>query len=261
MEQKDGVWTDIMKKKGETLAPVTAQVVLTGSSIGTATVNEKEVPVVEGRGIAIVYAGGDSELIIPTFIITALPKWFGVLFLLTLLSAAMSTVSSQFHAVGTSIGRDVFEQLTESRNSIPITRTGILLGIIIAVVLSYWAQASMFIARATAIFFGLCAASFLPALIGGLFFRRMTRAAAISSIVGGFLVSAFWLLFVKVKEAGDIGLVRLFTGGKNSILLDYPNWPSVDSIVIALPVSIIIAVVVSLFTSPMPKEHLDKCFS
>jgi Na+/proline symporter len=27
-----------------------------------------------------------------------MPKWFGLLFLLTLLSAAMSTLSSQFHA-------------------------------------------------------------------------------------------------------------------------------------------------------------------
>ena len=106
----------------------------------------------------------------------------------------------------------------------------------------------------------MCAAAFLPALVGGLFFRRMTKAAAISSILAGFTVSAFWLLFVKAKEAGDIGLVKLVTGGKNSILADHPNWPVVDSIVIALPVSIIVAVVVSMFTKPEPREHLDRCF-
>ncbi len=55
----------------------------------------------------------NSDSIIPAFIISALPKWFGTLFLLTLLSAAMSTLSSQFHALGTSIGRDVFERVTE----------------------------------------------------------------------------------------------------------------------------------------------------
>ena len=50
--------------------------------------------------------------IIPTYITSAMPSWFGMMFLLTLLSAAMSTLSSQFHAIGTSIGRDVYEQTT-----------------------------------------------------------------------------------------------------------------------------------------------------
>jgi SSS family solute:Na+ symporter len=262
MEQKDGVWTDKMKagKDGKP-APISASVVLTGNSIGTATIQGKDVPVVEGRGISLDYAKGDPELIIPTFIIMALPSWFGVLFLLTLLAAAMSTVSSQFHVVGTSIGRDVYEQFAGSTHTIKVTRTGILVGIAIAVLLSYSAQASTFIARATAIFFGLCAASFLPAFVGGLFFRRMTKAAAIASIFAGFLTSTFWLAFVKAKEAAEIGIVRLVTDGKDSILAGHPNWPVVDSLLIALPVSILVAVVVSMFTQPSSKEHLDKCFA
>jgi SSS family solute:Na+ symporter len=39
-----------------------------------------------------------------------MPRWFALVFLLTLLSAGMSTVSSQFHAIGTSIGHDVFQR-------------------------------------------------------------------------------------------------------------------------------------------------------
>jgi len=262
MEQKDGVWTDMLRKDKDRMAARTAPVVLTGTSVGTATVEGREVPVVEGRGLAIVYADDDPELIIPKFILVALPRWFGVIFLLTLLAAAMSTVSSQFHAVGTSIGRDVYEQFAGSRQkTVPVTRTGILVGIVIAVLISYYARNSTFIARATAIFFGLCAASFLPAFLGGIFWRRMTTAGAMASIFTGFTVSAFWLVFVKAKEASDIGLVRLVTGGKNSILADHPNWPSVDSLVIALPASIMVGVVVSLLTKPAAQEHLNKCFA
>ena len=53
---------------------------------------------------------GNSDTIIPRFINSALPKWFGVLFLLTLLSAAMSTLSSQFHTMGTAIGAIFFRR-------------------------------------------------------------------------------------------------------------------------------------------------------
>jgi len=191
-----------------------------------------------------------------------MPKWFGVIFLLTLLSAAMSTLSGQFHTIGTGIGRDIYEQLRPKHGgTVAITRMAIVVGIIIAVLWSYFFRSSpIVIARATSIFFGLCASAFLPAFIGGLFFKRMTKAAAICSIVVGFLVTGFWLAFVKAQEAGDIGLVQKITDGKNSILAGFPNWPNVDPIMVALPISIIVAIVVSFVTKPLTKEHIDKCF-
>jgi len=215
----------------------------------------------QGRSISIVYAKGNPDQIIPTYITAALPGWFSIVFLLTLLAAAMSTLSSQFHTLGTSIGRDVFEQVTgQHGRSIGITRIGIIIGIVIAVLISHYSRGGYIIARATAIFFGLCASAFLPAFIGGLFTRWVTRAGAIASMVVGFVVTSFWLLFVKAKEAGAIGLVQKFTDGKASILADHPNWPVVDPIVIALPISIVVLIVVSLLTKRMDDDHLAKCF-
>ena len=198
--------------------------------------------------------------IIPTYVTRVLPGWFGLIFLLTLLSAAMSTLSSQFHAVGTSIGRDVYEQVSGKHGqSIGIIRTGIVIGIVYAVIVSNFARGGYIIARATAIFFGLCASAFLPAFIGALFFKRATKAGAIMSMIVGFLVTAFWLLFIKDKEARAIGLCyALFE--KHSLLLDKPNWYVVDPIVVALPISIIVAIIVSLMTQPPSQEHLNKCF-
>jgi SSS family solute:Na+ symporter len=202
----------------------------------------------------------NTDSIIPEYVTSAMPRWFGLLFLLTLLSAAMSTLSSQFHAVGTSIGRDVYEQVTGRHgHSIGITRAGIIIGIVIAVIISYKFRGGYIVARATAIFFGLCASAFLPAFVGGLFWRRMTKAGAIWSMIVGFLVTAFWLLFIKDQEARALGLCyRLFE--KHSLLLDKPNWPVVDPILVALPISLIVAVVVSLLSKPPSQEHLDTCF-
>ena len=207
----------------------------------------------------VVYECQTSK-IIPTYIGSAMPKWFGLVFLVTLLSAAMSTLSSQFHAVGTSIGRDVYEQVTGKHgHGIGITRVGIVIGIVAAVLFSYYIRSGYIIARATAIFFGLCASTFLPAFVGGLFWKRMTKSGAIWSMIIGFLVTAFWLLFIKDKEARALGLCyELFE--KHSLLLDKPNWSVVDPIVIALPISLVVAIVVSLLSKPPSKEHLDKCF-
>jgi len=203
-----------------------------------------------------------TSRIIPTYIGSAMPKWFGLVFLLTLLAAAMSTLSSQFHALGTAIGRDVFEQATGRREaSIGVTRIGILVGIVIAVLISYMNPGGGFIiARATAIFFGLCASAFLPAFLGGLLFRRVTKAGAIASMIVGFLVTAFWLLLVKDAEAAALGLVFKVTGGKPSILADHATWHVVDPIIVALPASLIVMIVVSLLTKPPAAEHVERCF-
>lgn len=202
-----------------------------------------------------------TSRIIPIFIGAAMPTWFGLVFLLTLLAAAMSTLSSQFHALGTSIGRDVYETLTRDRGrSVQITRVGVVLGIVIAVIISYLNPGGGFIiARATAIFFGLCASTFLPAFIGGLFWPRATRAGAVASMTVGFLVTAFWLLFVKSAEAAALGLVFRFTDGKPTIF-SAPNWHVVDPIVIALPISILTMVVVSLLSRKLPEDHVRWCF-
>ncbi len=202
----------------------------------------------------------NTASIIPTFVTQSMPGWFGLIFLLTLLSAAMSTLSSQFHAVGTSIGRDVYEQVTGRHGkSVTITRVGIIIGIIFAVIVSTYARGGFFIARATAIFFGLCASAFLPAYVGALFFKKMTKKAAIWSMIVGFVVTAIWLVFFKDKEARALGICHAIFE-KHSLLLDKPNWSVVDPIIIALPISIIVAIVVSMMTKPPAKDHVEKCF-
>ena len=219
---------------------------------------------VTGRAPVVVYAKGQADQIIPLYITTALPRWFGLLFFLTLLAAAMSTLSSQFHTLGTAVGHDLYAQLFGKRAgaqpNVLVVRLAIVAGLLISVTLAYTVRDEYVIARFTAIFFGLCAATFLPAYVGGLFSRRITRAGAFASMLVGFCTSLFWLLFVKAKEAGAIGLVKRFTGGRSSLLEDLPNWPVVDPILIALPLSILTVILVSAFTRAPERAHLDRCF-
>ncbi|MFA6756691.1 MAG: sodium:solute symporter family protein [Sulfurospirillaceae bacterium] len=191
-------------------------------------------------------SAGNIESIIPLFINLAMPKWFSFIFLFALISAAMSTLSSQFHTMGTAVSRDIYEQFFGKSSSIFVARVGVVLMIIFAVTLSYiFDKQPAIIARSTTIFFALCASVFLPSYIGGLFWRKMTKAGALCSMLGGFLVSSFWVLFAHFNEAKHLGVCKAIFGrdtlfsGKIIFL---------DALVVALPISILIAILVSLIT-------------
>jgi solute:Na+ symporter, SSS family len=256
-----GTWTSIVNPK--TQAPARAPMIIS-ERVSAQDGDGATFELVGGRSIAATYTKGDADKIIPSFIVAALPKWFGVIFFLALLAAAMSTMSSQFHTIGTAAGRDLYERIADKGRSrepsILVMRLAILVGLVVAVTISYTIRQEYVVARFTAIFFGLCAASFLPAYIGGLFSRRVTRAGALASMAVGMSVSLFWLAFIKAREASAIGLVQLVTGGKTSLLADYPNWPAVDPIIIALPASLLTLILVSAVTRPPDKAHLRRCF-
>lgn len=209
--------------------------------------------------IALTVAGGNADSIIPLYINAALPEWFVYLFMLTLLAAAMSTSSSQFHVQGTAISRDIYETLTQKKGkgSILITRIGIMVAIVIAVVLGYLLPANI-IARGTAIFFGLCAAAFLPMYTCGLFWKGTTRMGAIAGLVTGTAVTVFWYIFIHKAEAAPLGISKMLLG--RDVLITQMPWPVVDPIIVALPLAFLVTVAVSLMTEPMSKKYLEGCF-
>lgn len=200
--------------------------------------------------LAIEVAKGNVDLIIPEFINSAMPEWFVYLFMLALLSAGMSTLSSQFHAMGTSIGRDFVEQLypKDKINSMLITRIGIVFAILISIIIGYQLPGSI-VARGTAIFFGICAATFLPVYIAALYWSRVTQKAAKWSMLAGFLSSVFALAFLHQKEAEPLGICKALTG--KDFLIDSFPWMIVDPLMYALPVSILVLLGVTLLSKKL----------
>lgn len=209
--------------------------------------------------ISINIAKGNADSIIPLYINSATPEWFVYLFMLTLLAAAMSTSSSQFHTQGSAIGRDVYETLTGKKGSqsVLITRMGIIVAIIIAVTLGYILPENI-IARGTAIFFGLCASAFLPMYTLGLYWKGATKSGAIAGLLTGTIVTVFWYLFIHKAEAVPLGICKMLTG--QDFLIAQMPWPVVDPILVALPLSLLATIAVSLLTGRPRERHLDVCF-
>ena len=211
------------------------------------------------NNISINIANGNADSIIPIYINAATPEWFVYLFMLTLLAAAMSTSSSQFHTQGSAIGRDFYETLTGKKGSqsVLITRMGIIVAVIIAVILGYILPENI-IARGTAIFFGLCASAFLPMYTLGLYWKGTTKAGAIAGLLTGTLVTVFWYVFIHKAEAVPLGISKMILG-RDLLIAEMP-WPVVDPILVALPLALIATLAVSLITRRPEERHLNDCF-
>ena len=209
--------------------------------------------------IAIQAAGGNADKIIPLFISTAMPLWFAYLFMITLLSAAMSTLSAQFHVQGTALGRDIYETLSNKvgGSSVMVARAGIVVAVFIAVILGFILPANI-IAVGTAMWFSLTAVAFLAMYVCALFWKRTTKEGAIAGLVVGTVYTAISYLFINQKAAAALGVCKALTG--KVVLITTMPWPTVDPLVIGVPLAFILTIVVSLLTKPPSKEILDKAF-
>jgi SSS family solute:Na+ symporter len=183
--------------------------------------------------IALEAAGGNVDAIIPAFINASMPDIFIIVFMLALLAAAMSTLSSLIHTMGTAIGHDVWQVARNAKPSLRASQIGCVLMIGVSVGLAYLMPVSI-IARATAMFMGLCAAAFLPAYAAALYARTPSRNAAIASLVAGASVWFLWTAFVHAAESSVLGISQAVFGVP-ALLSSF--WQALDPLIIALPLS------------------------
>lgn len=210
------------------------------------------------QSLAIQAARGNPDLIIPIFIREALPGVVLYFFFLTMLSAAMSTLSSLFHVTGSSIGNDFFRTVSNARrDSLTVTRIGIVFGILISVIFAMVLPPGI-VARGTAIFFGICAAAFLPAYFSALYWKGATRAGVWASIAVGTASSVIGLVFLHRKESAAIGICEALFG--RTELISIHPWPFVDPFIYSLPLAAVTLIAVSLFTEKLSRNHLSRCF-
>ena len=187
---------------------------------------------------AVQAAGGNLDKVIPVLITVAMPLWFTYLFMVALLSAAMSTLSAQFHVQGTAFGRDIYETLVRKTggSSVRVARIGILIAVIIAVVLGFMLPASI-VALGTSLWFGITAAAFLAIYVAAIYWKRATKEGAISGLVSGTLISLIWLLFIFKKTAEPLGISKALMG-QSTLITSMPGHSG--SYGLALPVAVIV---------------------
>jgi SSS family solute:Na+ symporter len=147
--------------------------------------------------------------------------------------------------MGAALGADILPVMRNKpgkRTSLGV-RLGIICAILISCVICYALSANI-IARGTALFMGVCAATFLPAYFCSLYWKKATRTGALASLWTGALTSIFCMVFLHKAEAAPIGLCKALFG--TDVLIDVYPWFAIDPIVFALPLSTVVIILVSL---------------
>ena len=131
--------------------------------------------------------------------IAELPNWVVALVAAGGLAAALSTAAGLLLVISSAVSHDLLKrgympEITD-REELMIARISILLAVLVA---GYFGiNPPAYVAQVVAFAFGLAAASFFPAIIMGIFNRRMNRQGAVSGMVIGFGFTAFYIIYFR----------------------------------------------------------------
>jgi cation/acetate symporter len=131
--------------------------------------------------------------------IAGLPDWVVALVAAGALAAALSTAAGLLLVISTAVSHDLLKrslmpQITE-KQELRYARIAIFVAILVA---GYFGiNPPGFVAEVVAFAFGLAAASFFPAIVLGIFYKRMNRQGAIAGMVAGFSFTALYIIYFK----------------------------------------------------------------
>ena len=163
--------------------------------------------------IQYVAAEEQNELIVDRDIIVLanpeiadLPPWVIGLVVAGGLAAALSTAAGLLLVISTSISHDLLKNYLKPDISEKGELWAARIAIAVAVVAAGIAGLNPpgFVAQVVALAFGLAASSFFPAIILGIFDKRMNREGAISGMIVGIVFTAFYIIYFK-PQLGGIG--------------------------------------------------------
>ena len=199
--------------------------------------------------------GLGTDFIIPQFILeifsnVTFGEVFISLFLLSLICASISTISALMHTIGVAGGYDLYSvvkmrkaQTKNDVQSMNLNRLFIVVFMILVVVYCYLMPKDI-IAKATSVFMGVTAAALLPAYFHSLYSKNPSRVAAIVSIAVGSFAYMFSALFLNAGMCIFLPICSILTG--SPVLFPGETIAFLDPLIIALPLSIISLIAVSL---------------
>jgi solute:Na+ symporter, SSS family len=203
----------------------------------------------KNNGIAI---PTNPDLVIPTLINQVFPAWFVYLFMFAILSASMSTASSLFHVSGSAVGRDLYDKAIKKglggAATMTVTKVATLVVIVLTLLLSLFPPDA--VAFLCTFSYGALAATFLAPFVVTLYWKRATTAGVIASMVGGLAATLLWYMFVYSKTAPKI------TGINVAAPLGL-----LDPLFVAIPLSFILVIIVSLMTKQPEEEQIAQAFT
>jgi cation/acetate symporter len=138
--------------------------------------------------------------------IAGLPNWVVALVAAGGLAAALSTAAGLLLVISTSVAHDFLKrtfmpQITEKQELL-YARGAIFFAVLVAGYFGIHPPA--YVAQVVAFAFGLAAASFFPAIVLGIFDKRMNRQGAICGMIAGFTFTALYIAYFRfINPAAD----------------------------------------------------------
>ena len=131
--------------------------------------------------------------------IAQLPNWVIGLVAAGGLAAALSTAAGLLLVISTAVSHDLAKKQLlpdlNDRGELIIARISAGAAVIVA---GYFGiNPPGFVAQVVAFAFGLAASSFFPAIIMGIFSKRMNREGAVAGMIIGLLFTSFYIIFFK----------------------------------------------------------------
>ena len=156
--------------------------------------------------------------------IAQLPEWVIALVAAGGLAAAFSTAAGLLLVISTAISHDLIKKQLKpdisEKQELAWARTGALFAVAVA---GYFGiNPPDFVAATVALAFGLAAASFFPAIILGIFDKRMNRQGAVLGMIIGILLMMFYI--GKYKLQNSEGQQKPI-GGLEFLPRDSGQWP------------------------------------
>ncbi len=185
--------------------------------------------------------------------IANLPAWVIALVAAGGLAAALSTAAGLLLVISSSVSHDLikktFKPNISDKQELWIARGAATVAVVIA---GYFGiDPPGFVAAVVALAFGLAAASFFPAIVLGIFYKKMNKEGAIAGMIVGISLMLFYMLKFKFG---------IFDGGKVAVAGLQKDWwfgispEGFGSI--AMLVNFVVAITVNRFT-PVPPEEVQ----
>ncbi|MFT5263840.1 MAG: cation/acetate symporter [Polaribacter sp.] len=177
--------------------------------------------------------------------IAKLPNWVIALVAAGALAAALSTAAGLLLVISASVAHDLIKKMINPDISEKGELIAARLSAVVAVCVAgyFGINPPDFVAATVALAFGLAAASFFPAIVMGIFSKRINKEGAIAGMVVGILLMLFYMMKFKFDWFG---------GGTKE---DWWFGISPEGFgTVAMIVNFVITIVVSKFTPAPPRE-------
>ena len=180
--------------------------------------------------------------------IANLPNWVVALVAAGGLAAALSTAAGLLLVISASVSHDlikrvIYPEITD-KGELIAARISAFFAVCIA---GYFGiNPPGFVAAVVALAFGLAAASFFPAIVMGIFYKKMNREGAIAGMLAGIGLMLFYMLKFKFDFFGGGDVEDYWFG------ISPEGFGSV-----AMLLNFIVSFLVMNFTSPTPEKIKD----